>query len=197
MATRQDEVGLQRDRSDKIEMDSITIDIPKASAKDGTLESDIYASKKCSPSKKDSARAVHWSTTADGALLARATNSVFKKLISSSKDGGLKEFFEVNCHKFVGLTDGEFMLEHMELFKTYEKSLERILSDFAQTEMISYTELVSKLSSITQEFVGAERYLSLLLSAADFKKFTALMISKAKEAAAKETADIAVMHEKK
>jgi hypothetical protein len=186
MAARDEEVGFQRARSEKIEIDSITIDIPKASAKDSSFESDAYGGKKVSPSKKDSARSAHWSTTPDGALLARATNTVYKKLISPSTEGGLKEFFENNCHKFVGLADGEFVLEHMDLYQMYEKSLERILDDFAQTEKISYADLISKLSSITQEFAGAERYFSLMLSAADFKKFTALMISKAKEAAAKE-----------
>ena len=77
-----------------VDMDNIKIDIPKAGAKelnsDQARNSPAKKGAEKSSSNKSSSSADHWSSTADGSLLARATNLIYKKIISPAKDGGLK-----------------------------------------------------------------------------------------------------------
>ena len=90
MDSKQD-AKFQRSPSEKLEIDSIAVDVshPRSPA--------ACAAPKMSPPqprqssmKKNQGREPHWSTTPDGALLSRATASVYKKIISPAKDGGLK-----------------------------------------------------------------------------------------------------------
>ena len=45
----------------------------------------------------------HWSTTEEGALVARATAHVYRAIIASQRQGGMKDFLEEKCSLFKDL----------------------------------------------------------------------------------------------
>lgn len=167
--------------SDKLDMDHISIEVPSGGFGHTRLSPARAASKKdqrCRPEP-------HWSTTADGALLSRATAYVYTKIISSSKDGGLNDFLHENCGKFLCVTEDAFELEHMELFKQYESKIAAILDAFAEEEGLSPHDLAEKVQSVCAQSKGAEKNMSMLLAASNFRKFIHFMRSKAAQAAVK------------
>ena len=45
----------------------------------------------------------HWSTTEDGALVARATAHVYRAIIASQQQGGMRDFLEEKCGLFLDI----------------------------------------------------------------------------------------------
>lgn len=72
----------------------------------------------------------HWSTTEEGALVAKANAFVHRKIITSAEDGGLLEYFEKHCYSFESVdyekcAQGEYTIEHYSLFQEYEAKIEQ------------------------------------------------------------------------
>jgi hypothetical protein len=46
----------------------------------------------------------HWSATEDGALVARATAHVYRAIIATQSQGGMKDFLEEKCSLFLDIS---------------------------------------------------------------------------------------------
>jgi len=138
-------------------------------------------------------RKKHWSVDSeDGALVARATNFVYRRIIAPPEEGGLKNFFEENCMLFEDDDNcgqsGELRLETMDLFKQYERNIEVILNEFAEKEKLDSVGLMTRLRSASEHIPQAEKSIQMLLAATEFPKFVRLMKIKVKEIRKKEEA---------
>ena len=101
-------------RADKLDIDSIGVLVPPSPPSRDTLAKSTVSRpiKSFSPSKKGLS-SPHWSTTAEGALLSRATTTVYRKIISPAKDGGLK----VTQHAF----PDEVSTKFIQMINAYNK----------------------------------------------------------------------------
>jgi hypothetical protein len=94
----------------------------------------------------------HWSTTEKGAIVARATSFLHRRIIAPFEEGGLKEFFEKHCLQFEG---EDFNMETWEIFGVYELKIETILNEFMRQEGIfDASQLMQMLREASSESKG-------------------------------------------
>mmetsp|Transcript_2745 Transcript_2745/g.4126 ORF Transcript_2745/g.4126 Transcript_2745/m.4126 type:complete len:219 (+) Transcript_2745:37-693(+) len=122
----------------------------------------------------------HWSTTENGALMARATSFIYRKIIASELEGGLKNFFEENCQIFLN-SEGEQQLDYMDLYRDYERHIDRFLDEFAKHEELTAVEVSHRLQDAVQGNRAAAKNLEMLLAASEYSKFVSMMRRKARE----------------
>mmetsp|Transcript_29051 Transcript_29051/g.59419 ORF Transcript_29051/g.59419 Transcript_29051/m.59419 type:complete len:199 (-) Transcript_29051:200-796(-) len=120
---------------------------------------------------------------ADG-VLKRATAFLYRRIISSREEGGMKDFFEEHCELFKGIGKGEEQsLEFMPLYREYESLVDQALTDFAQLEGLSEEDLGETVQvAVRGGTLSANRGLSMLVAAGDYRKFITMMATRAREA---------------
>lgn len=156
---------------------------PKRQQAEAKAEAKIEAKE---VTKSKATTAVHWSTTEDGSLVARANMFVHRKIIAPAEKGGLLEYFEKHCYSFENIdvdnaADSKYSLEHYSLFQEYEAKIEELLSEFAEDEKCDPARLMRSCRNAAQLSKQADKAVQLLVASASFPKFVKLMRSKAKE----------------
>lgn len=119
--------------------------------------------------------------TQDQQLLHRAVGHLYSKIIQPKEENGWLEWFEGNCMKFEVKKRSEHGLIYTELHKEYESMVETALIEFIAKEGIKdQDELYTRIFRATKE-KKYEATVNLLLAAADYKKFVALMKRKKRQ----------------
>ena len=119
--------------------------------------------------------------TQDQQLLHRAVGHLYSKIIQPKEENGWLEWFEGNCMKFEVKKKSEHGLIYTELHKEYESMVETALIEFIAKEGIKdQDELYTRIFRATKE-KKYEATVNLLLAAADYKKFVALMKRKKRQ----------------
>jgi len=119
--------------------------------------------------------------TQDQQLLHRAVGHLYSKIIQPKEENGWLEWFEGNCMKFDVKKRSEHGLIYTELHKEYESMVETALIEFTAKEGIKdQDELYTRIFRATKE-KKYEATVNLLLAAADYKKFVALMKRKKRQ----------------
>ena len=127
---------------------------------------------------------IHFAGTPEGSFLARLNAHVYRKIIASKKEGGLKEWFEDNCDSFhwdnanllISSGEADYTLEQYDLFKVYEKELDTALNEFCEKERIEKKDMMQRVHSAIDRFgEEAEKLMEMTLAASDFRKFIKLM----------------------
>ena len=115
---------------------------------------------------------VHWSQTPSGALLSRAISFMFSKIISTAKDGGMKEWIEEHCGIFDGWAmEAEQRLEYSQLFSEFERKMEQVLEEFALSEGRTAADISRSIAEVAEGSDSrAARSVRTLLSGLDYKK---------------------------
>jgi hypothetical protein len=67
------------------------------------------------PPKPGSEEKKHWSTTENGALVARATAHVYRAIVASQTQGGMKDFLEEKCALFKDLSGASILKTWMSM----------------------------------------------------------------------------------
>ena len=115
------------------------------------------------------------SLTKDQQLLHRAVGHLYSKIIQPSEEGGWSEWFQEHCIKFDVKKKSEHALGYTELHKQFEAMVESALVEFTAQEGIEdaqdlYTRILN-----AKDDKKFESTVNLLLAAASYKKFVALM----------------------
>ena len=112
---------------------------------------------------------------ADQQLLHRAVGHLYSKIIQPREEGGWSEWFQEHCVIFDVKKKSEHNLAYTELHKQYEVMVETALVEFTKQEGIDdFQEMYMRILSAIDD-KKFESTVNLLLAAADYKKFVALM----------------------
>mmetsp|Transcript_18024 Transcript_18024/g.60797 ORF Transcript_18024/g.60797 Transcript_18024/m.60797 type:complete len:206 (+) Transcript_18024:118-735(+) len=146
------------------------------------------ASRGVAPEKRD---ADYWSGV-DG-LLRRATAHVYRCIIASENEGGLREWLDERCPPFFGTSkNDEQRNDFFILFQEFEAKIGASLEAFVASEF-GPEERDAKMRELTQQIRSGldqgpraarslDASLTMLLAAADYHKFCGIMRQRAKEA---------------
>lgn len=112
----------------------------------------------------------------DEKLLHRAVSHIYTKLIKPSAEDGWGDWFKTHCIKFDVRKGAEHSLEYTQLHKELEAMIESELATFAEKEGLDRGfDLYSKFLSVKEDNPRMAATINLLLAAADYKKFVAMM----------------------
>lgn len=142
------------------------------------------------PPKPGSDEKKHWSTTEDGALVARATAHVYRAIVASQTQGGMQDFLLEKCDLFKDLS-GEQSLECTVAFQKYEKHIDASLDEFASSEGKTCVEVLNAAERICTSHKMAAKNLQMLLAATGYDKFSKMMNRKYEEKEAKKNEEAA------
>lgn len=121
----------------------------------------------------------HVSLTSDQQLLHRAVGHLYSKIIQPKDEGGWLEWMNEHCVKFdvrkKSEGGGEHSLLYTELHKEYEEMVEAALVEFTAQEGIKDHEELYLRIFRAKDDKKFEKTVNLLLAAANYKKFVALM----------------------
>ena len=117
-------------------------------------------------------------------MLRRATAFMYRKMVAPPEERGFRDWFDDNCHVFEGAEKGdEQKLEYYQLYQEYEGLVETALVEFcAQEDIESPAALYSMIDTVyegdatARESKAAGKSIEMLLAAASYKKFVAMML---------------------
>lgn len=123
-------------------------------------------------------------------LLRRATAHCYRMIIAPASEGGLKEFLDEHCGTFAEVT--EHSVRHWELYKEFEAKVDGALEGFLETEFEDPESRRANLDDLhaairrgmddrASKKESMDSAVSLLVAAADFKKFCSIMRQRAKK----------------
>ena len=137
----------------------------------------------------------YWRGT-DG-LLRRATAHIYRKIIAPKCEGGFREWFDDRCEAFRGSDPkGEHKPEFFTLYKEFEAMIADALEAFVEDAFDEEGSVAERMRDLNDRIAAAatdddsklkhpiDKSLTMLLAAADYKKFCALMRARAKANAA-------------
>jgi len=123
-------------------------------------------------------------------LLRRATAHVYRSIISPAAEGGLKEFLDDNCEAFAGSKKGdEHSPRHWDLYRAFEAHVGAAIEDFVDKEFPDdRQERVRQVQDALRRGCDApdtktSAAVAMLVAAADFHKFCAIMRQRARDRA--------------